>query len=182
MFTASSGSDLLLILQAASASGLKTKFAGMFLDEPGNLASAGAAALGGYSAQIFNAEAGGEAGEAYRAAFNTATGRDPVAFMSNGLITMTMLTSAVKSLPAGSKINIKQLITALENNKVEWPMGTLSMRAQDHQLQLPLVVSIVLKDAKHKLDGTDMGFQPVKLLSAEETSVPVSAECKMVRP
>lgn len=182
VFTASSGSDLLLILQAASASGLKTKFAGMFLDEPGNLASAGAAALGGYSAQIFNAEAGGETGEAYRAAFNAATGRDPVAFMSNGLITMTMLANAVKSLPAGSKVNVKQLITALETNKVEWPMGTLSMRAEDHQLQLPLVVSMVSKDARHKLDGTDMGFQPVKLLSAAETSTPVSAECKMVRP
>lgn len=181
VFTAASGSDLQLILQSAAASGLSAKFAGMFLDEPGNLAAAGPAALGNYTAQIFNSEAGAAAGEAYRAAFNAATGRDPVAFMSNGLITVTMLTSALKQVPAAPKPAIKDLITAFETTKVAWPLGELSMRAEDHQLQLPLVVSVVSKDAQRKLDGTDMGFKPIKLLSAAETSIPVSAECKMER-
>ena len=40
----------------------------------------------------------------------------------------------------------------------------------------------VSKDAKHKADGTDMGFKPVQVLSAAETSMPVSGECKMERP
>lgn len=181
IFTAGGGSDLQLILQAASSAGLPAKFAGMFLDEPGNLAAAGPAALGNYTAQIFNAQAGGEKGEAYRAAFNAATGRDPVAFMSNSLITLTMLTHAMKQVPAAPKLPIKALITAMETSKTSWPLGDLSMRADDHQLQLPLVVSVVSKDAARKLDGTDMGFKPVKLLSAEETSMPVNPECKMVR-
>lgn len=182
IFTASSANDLLMILQAASTSGLKTKFAGMFLDEPGNIASAGAAALGSYDAQIFNAEAGGADAEAYRAAFNKVAGKDPVAFSNNGVIALTMLTDAIRSLEKTSKLDVKKLAVALEKGKVKWPMGELSMRAADHQLQLPLVISQVSKDARHKADGTDMGFKPVAVLSAAETSMPVSAECKMERP
>ena len=142
----------------------------MFLDEPGN------------DAQIFNAEAGAEEGEKYRVAFNGAAGRDPVAFMNNSVLTMRMLGQAITQLPKMDKVSIGDLATSLENAKVAWPLGELSMRAEDHQVQLPLVISMVSKDAKDKIDGTDMGFKPVKVLSAAETSVPVSAECKMQRP
>lgn len=104
VFLASSGTDLQLILQAAAASGLDARFAGMFLDEPGNLAAVGEAALGDYDAQIFNAEAGGEAGEEYRGAFHRAAGRDPVAFMNNSLLTFRMLNAALAALPAGEPV------------------------------------------------------------------------------
>lgn len=182
VFTASSANDLLMILQAAASSGLKTKFAGMFLDEPGNLASAGAAALGSYDAQIFNAEAGGADAEAYRAGFQKVAGRDPVAFANNGVITFTMLTEALRSLDKTPKLSVPKLAVALEKVRVAWPMGELSMRATDHQLLLPLVISQVTKDAKHKADGTDMGFKPVAVLSAKDTALPVSGECRMERP
>lgn len=182
VFTASSGNDILMILQAAASGGLKTKLAGMFLDEPGNIASAGAAALGSYDAQIFNAEAGGADAEAYRAAFNKIAGNDPVAFANNGVITLTMLTDAIRSMPKAAKLDVKRLAVALERVKTAWPMGELTMRAGDHQLQLPLVISQVTKDAKYKADKTDMGFKPVQVLSAAETSMPVSSECRMERP
>jgi branched-chain amino acid transport system substrate-binding protein len=182
VFTASSQSDLLLILQAASSTGLKSKFAGMFLDEPGNVASAGKAALGNYTAQIFNAEAGGTAGEAYRAEFAKVAGRDPLAFANNSVITLKMLTAALKTLPKADKVDVTKLSAALENVKVEWPLGELSMRAADHQVQLPLVISIVAEDAKYKADGTSMGFKPVKVLSAKETETAVDETCKMARP
>jgi branched-chain amino acid transport system substrate-binding protein len=182
VFTASSQSDLLLILQAAASSGLKTRLAGMFLDEPGNLASAGAAALGSYTAQIFNAEAGGAEGEAYRAAFAKVAGKDPAAFTNNGVITLTMLTEALRTLDRTPRIDVKKLAVALERGKVKWPLGELSMRAADHQLQLPLVVSQVAKDARIKVDGTDMGFKPVAVLPAADVSTPPSAECRIERP
>ena len=35
------------------------------------------------------------------------------------------------------------------------------MRKEDHQALLPLVVATVSKDAKYKVDGTDMGFKPI---------------------
>jgi branched-chain amino acid transport system substrate-binding protein len=182
IFTASSGSDLRLILQAASASGLKARFASTFLDEPGNLAAAGASALDSHSAQLFNAEASGEAGEKYRAAFNAAAGRDPVAYMNNSVQTLSMLSAAITALPKADKVAVNDLAKSLETVQVDWPHGKLSMRAEDHQIQLPLVITKVSKNARDKVDGTDMGFEPVKVLSAEETSLPVSAECKMKRP
>ncbi|NGN39685.1 ABC transporter substrate-binding protein [Mesorhizobium sp. CGMCC 1.15528] len=182
IFTASSGSDLRLILQAASASGLKARFASTFLDEPGNLAAAGASALDSHSAQLFNAEASGEAGEKYRAAFNAAAGRDPVAYMNNSVQTLSMLSAAITALPKADKVAVNDLAKSLETVQVDWPHGKLSMRAEDHQIQLPLVITKVSKNARDKVDDTDMGFEPVKVLSAEETSLPVSAECKMKRP
>jgi len=35
-----------------------------------------------------------------------------------------------------------------------------------------MVVSVVSKDAKYKVDGTNMGFKPVKKFTAEEASTP----------
>lgn len=182
IFTASSQSDLLLMLQAAASTGLKAKFAGMFLDEPGNLASAGRAALGNYDAQIFNAEAGGAAGEAYRAGFAKVAGKDPEAFANNSVITLTMLTAALKSLPKGDAVDVTKLAHALEAVKAEWLLGTLSMRAADHQIQLPLVISVVSEEARNKSDGTGMGFKPLKVLSPAQTETPVDPACKMDRP
>ena len=56
------------------------------------------------------------------------------------------------------------------------------MRAADHQVLLPMVVSMVAKDAKYKADDTDMGFKPVKVFTAEEAAAPAQASCKMQRP
>jgi branched-chain amino acid transport system substrate-binding protein len=61
-------------------------------------------------------------------------------------------------------------------------MGEMSMRAADHQVLLPLVVSTVTKDAKYKVDGTDMGFKPVRVFTAAEAAMPVQASCKMRQP
>ena len=56
------------------------------------------------------------------------------------------------------------------------------MRADDHQALLPLVVATVSKDAKYKVDGTDMGFKPMRLISGKEAASPVQPTCKMERP
>jgi branched-chain amino acid transport system substrate-binding protein len=66
--------------------------------------------------------------------------------------------------------------------KTDWPIGELSIRKEDHQLLLPLVISQVSEDAAYKVDGTSMGFKPVKVLSAADVATPVSAACKMERP
>jgi branched-chain amino acid transport system substrate-binding protein len=58
----------------------------------------------------------------------------------------------------------------------------MSMRAADHQVQMPMVVSTVSKDARYKADETDLGFKPVKRFSAQEASAPAQASCVMKRP
>ena len=61
-------------------------------------------------------------------------------------------------------------------------MGAINMRAEDHQALLPLAVAVVSKDAKFKADDTDMGFKPIKLLTASRPPSPVQSSCKMERP
>ena len=56
------------------------------------------------------------------------------------------------------------------------------MRPDDHQASVPLVVSVVSKDAKFKVDGTDMGLKPVKVIAGPEAISATQASCKMERP
>ena len=71
---------------------------------------------------------------------------------------------------------------ALETARFKTPLGESAMRADDHQILLPIAVSKVSKDAKFKADNTPMGFQTVKLFSAQEAAAPVQGNCKMQRP
>jgi len=79
-------------------------------------------------------------------------------------------------------LDVNAFAWALETAKITTPMGEMSMRAADHQVLMPMVVSMVSKDAKFKADGTDMGFKPVKVFSADEAATPVQASCRMQRP
>lgn len=182
VFTGNWGRDLLLLMQATEAGGLQTKFATVYLDEPGSLASAGKSALGSYVAQVFNAEAAGEAGEKYSKQYHAATGTYPASFANNGVIGMRMLTAGLKNLAKSPKVDVTKLVLALEQAEAEWPLGTLKMRSSDHQLILPLVVSVVSQDAATKEDGTDMGFKPVAVLKGADAEVPSSDACQMKRP
>ena len=97
------------------------------------------------------------------------------------LISLTALTAALNAMPQGP-FTADGFVKAMEGVKADWPMGELTMRAADHQLLLPVVVSEVSKDVKVKVDGTNLGFKPVTVLTGEQATVPPSAECKMVRP
>ena len=80
------------------------------------------------------------------------------------------------------KLNVNAFASALEKAKFKTAVGEAEMRADDHQLLMPIVVSKVSKDAKFKADNTEMGFQTVKLFPAQEAAAPVQASCKMQRP
>lgn len=181
IFTANSLTDLRLIVQAAAAAQLPGKFATLYLDEPGDIAAAGKAALGDYVAQLFNAEAKGDASAQFRQDFLKATGVEPVNITNNATVSMLVMTAALDNTPA-SHFDATAFSKAMESAKADWPMGGLSMRAQDHQLLLPLAVSVVSEDAKVKVDGTTMGFLPVASFSGEEASVPAEPDCAMARP
>lgn len=174
--------DLLLLMQSVSSANLKAKFATVYLDEKGNIASAGKAALGSYVATPFIAEAAGAPGEAYRQKFRDVTGADPVSASNNAVMGMRLLASAMKAVAEKDMNNPTAVAFALEKAKAPWVHGEVSMRAEDHQIRLPLVVGEVSTEAKFKLDDTDMGLKPVQTLSAAESEVPADGSCQMKRP
>jgi branched-chain amino acid transport system substrate-binding protein len=183
VMTGNWSNDLLLMMKAAKAAGLKADFGTVFLDQPGNISNAGDTALGHFIAHVFNAEAGGAEGERFVADYTAKTGHAPVFVEAQAVFALDMVADALKrSKPAGGRLDANAFARAMETARIKTSMGEMSMRAADHQVLLPMVVSTVTKDARYKVDGTDMGFKPVKVYSAEESAMPVQASCKMQRP
>jgi branched-chain amino acid transport system substrate-binding protein len=170
-------------MKAAHESGLKARFGTDFLDQPGNLANAGETALGFYISHPFDIEAAGKEGEQFAADYKAKTGKLPVYVEPQTVFAMSMLGEALKGVkPVNGKLEVKALAKSMETARVRTPMGEEYMRAADHQVQIPMVVSMVSKDAKYKVDDTQMGFKPIKKFTAEEASTPPQASCKMQRP
>lgn len=183
VLTGNWSNDLLLLMKASKSAGLKVRFGTVFLDQPGNLANAGDLAVGHFVAHTFNAEAGGAEGERFVDAYKARTGHVPAFIEPQTVFGMAMVADALKRTPPeGGALNVNALARALETARIKTPMGDMSMRAADHQAQLPMVVSTVAKDARFKVDDTDMGFKVVKRFTAEEASIPAQASCAMKRP
>uniref|UniRef100_UPI001954D598 hypothetical protein n=1 Tax=Streptococcus pneumoniae TaxID=1313 RepID=UPI001954D598 len=63
---------------------------------------------------------------------------------------------------------MRAIALALENASYESPAGRWSFRREDHQVLLPVTVSEVSREARYKVDGTDMGFRLLKVVSPED--------------
>jgi branched-chain amino acid transport system substrate-binding protein len=183
VITGNWSNDLLLLMKASKAAGLKVRFGTVFLDQPGNVANAGETAIGHFIAHAFNPESGGPASTRFVDDFKAKTGHVPVFVEPQAVFGLEMVAEALKrTKPQGDALNVNAFAKVLEGTRIRTPMGEVSMRAADHQVLMPMVVSMVTKDAKYKADDTDMGFKPVKVFTAEEAAAPVQASCKMQRP
>lgn len=184
VITGNWANDLLLLMKATGDAGLKVRFGTVTsLDMPGNIGNAGETALGHYLASTFNIEAGGPAGEAYAEDFKKVTGHYPSYFEPNATHAMQMLVAALNKHDfKGGTIDMNRVALSLEQVSIDTPIGKLSVRSDDHQAILPIVVTKVSKDAKYKVDGTDLGFKPVLVVSGPDAVNPIQTTCKMQRP
>ena len=172
--------DLLLLMKAAGDAGLKVRFATAFLDQPGNIANAGDTALGHYIANAYdNSAADGSFADDYKAA----EGHFPTFVEPQAAFAMGALQQALAKVSSdGGEVDVTAIAKALENTTYESPVGPISVRKEDHQTIRPVVVSEVVKNAKYPADGTDMGFQMVKIVPGDEAIYPVQSSCEMKRP
>ncbi|MEI2418463.1 branched-chain amino acid ABC transporter substrate-binding protein [Orrella sp. JC864] len=183
VLTGNWSNDLLLLMKASKAAGLKARYGTVYLDQPGNLANAGELAEGNFVVHTFNAEAGGADAEQFVNDYRAKTGRPPVFIEPQTVFGMLMVADALQRTPArDGKLDVNEFARTLETTRIQTPMGEMSMREADHQVQMPMVVSVVSRQARLKVDGTDMGFAPALLLSAQEASTPAQASCQMKRP
>jgi branched-chain amino acid transport system substrate-binding protein len=180
VITGNWSNDLLLLMKAAGGAGLDVRFGTAFLDQPGNIGNAGAIADGHFVATSFNPEVNPEKSTAFVEDYKSVIGHYPTYVEPQGIFGMMLLKEALKSVePTEDGLAADDLVTALEQATVETPMGTMTMRADDHQARLPMVVQKVSRDAVYKADESEFGFVPVKVLSAEEAEQPVQDSCKM---
>lgn len=183
VLTGNWSNDLLLMMKATKAAGLKARFGTVFLDQPGNIANGGDLTVGHFVAHPFNSEAGGAEGDKFAADYKAKTGHFPAFIEPQTVFGLALVHEALKSVKASNGVlSVKALALAMETTKVKTPVGELSIRAEDHQVLLPVVVSTVSKDAKYKADDTQLGFKPVKVVSAKDASAPVQPSCVMQRP
>ncbi|SHH37050.1 branched-chain amino acid ABC transporter substrate-binding protein [Pollutimonas bauzanensis] len=183
VMTGNWSNDLLLLMKATKAAGLKARFGTVYLDQPGNIANAGDLALGHFVVQAFNAEAAGAAGAAFVDDYKAKAGHAPSFIEPQTVFGLMMVAEAMGRVkPQDGKLNVQALARELEKTSIETPMGKVSMRPEDHQALMPMVVSMASKDASYKVDGTDLGFKPVKTFSADEAATPAQSTCKMQRP
>jgi branched-chain amino acid transport system substrate-binding protein len=182
VITGNWASDLVLLLKETSTAGLKVKFGTMFLDLPGSLESAGPAALGYYTVESSNKELGGNPMLTIYNDYNKRMGHDPSSSETRTLFGLQILESALNTLDLSKKIDVTAIARALEKAKIETPIGEITVRPEDHQAVVPLIVSQASPDAKFKREGLSFGFKPVRVIPGPGVVNPVQASCKMERP
>src|SRR5690606_6657765 len=160
--------------------GLKVRFATTYLEQVGNIANAGDTALGHYLAHPYNIEADNtDFPEAYKAA----TGHYPVYIEPQTVNAIRTLGEPLKSVDlGGGEIKVSEIAKALEKASIDTPMGKITVRAEDHQAVIPVVVSKVVNNPKYPVDGTKYGFGVVDIIPGPEAIYPVQDSCKMERP
>ena len=180
VITGNWSNDLLLLMKATGDAGLKVRFATTFLDQVGNIANAGQTALGHYLAHPYNIEADDTG---FPEAYQEATGHLPVYIEPQTVNAIRTLGEALKTVDFdGGDINVTEIAKAMEQASIETPIGEITVRAEDHQAVIPVVVSKVIEDPKYPVDDTDLGFGVVEVISGPDAIYPVQESCQMDRP
>lgn len=90
---------------------------------------------------------------------------------------MNMLKNAIEQAGSTDAVAVAK---ALEGMTYDSPTGTVTMRAEDHQLIQPMYVSVMDTAAKYDADNSGVGFRTIAKIPVEEATVPTS--CDMKRP
>ena len=92
----------------------------------------------------------------------------------------TMLDMLKKSSDKAKSTDPVQVAKAMEGMKLDTTTGEVVMRAKDHQIQLPMFISVMKDDMEYGAEGTDYNFKKVARIDREAVSLPTT--CRMRRP
>jgi branched-chain amino acid transport system substrate-binding protein len=180
VITGNWGNDLTLLVKAAREVGTSAKFYTFYGNALGAPAAIGEAGVGAvYAVAEWHPNVGGAASDAFYAAFRErfpAPRDDYVHWRMQVMV--EMLAAAVER--AGSA-EVGAVMRALEGARHDSAVQGATMRAADHQLQQPLVVSVMDRagapGVKHDVEGSGFGFRTVRRFEAREVELPTS--CRM---
>jgi branched-chain amino acid transport system substrate-binding protein len=187
VLTGNWGNDLTLLVRALREVGAPVKlytFYGNALGAPAAIGEAGLERV--LAVAEWHPNLGGAASDAFVQAFRTRfpDPRDDYVHLRMRVL-VEMLAAAIER--AGST-EAAAVARALEGSSFDDArLGGLhpaTMRAGDHQLQQPLVVSVMARagtdGVAHEVEGSGYGFRTLRRLSAGQVERPHS--CRMVRP
>jgi branched-chain amino acid transport system substrate-binding protein len=176
------GNDLTLLVKAAREVGASPKFYTFYGNALGAPAAIGEAGVGAVLAVAeWHPNAGGAASDAFYADFRArfpAPRDDYVHLRMSALV--EMLAAAVGR--AGSS-EPRAVAKALEGARFVNGFHSAAMRASDHQLQQPVLVSVMDRagapGVTHDVEGSGFGFRTVRRFEAAELELPTT--CTMTR-
>ena len=178
VLTGNWGSDLTLLVKAASDAGLNVKFLTYYAGVTGTPTALGAAAAGRvYVVAYANSNMPGEIGklgDQFKAKF-----KDDYYTLAT-YHAFAMLSSAMAQ---AKTTDAAKVAAAMEGLRFKSFNGEVEMRKADHQLQQGLFITVWQKaDAKHpySVENTGYNFQTVKYYEPYVASTPTS--CQMKRP
>ncbi|WP_239549712.1 branched-chain amino acid ABC transporter substrate-binding protein [Alloalcanivorax marinus] len=92
----------------------------------------------------------------------------------------TMMEMLKKAADQVQSVDPVKIAFAMEGLSVDMDTGTYTMRKEDHQVQQPMVLSVMKGDMPYGAEGTDYNFAKVALIPAAEVAMPTT--CRMRRP
>lgn len=178
VLTGNWGSDMTLLIKAAAAAGQEVPYFTYYGGAIGAPSAMGKSALG-LVTQISDFHENADASPEQLAKQDEFEAKYPDTdyYYERTFTVLGMLKNAVEK--AGG-IHMIEVAKALEGMTYEGPFGTVTMRADDHQLLAPLFVSTFSDDVKRDVEKTGFGFKTDMLVTAESTAAPTT--CQMVRP
>lgn len=187
VLTGNWGNDLTLLVRATRDLGLTLKFYtfyGNALGVPGTLGEAGVGSV--LAVAEWHPNLGDPASEAFYADFRRrypAPADDYVHARMQVMI--EMLAAALEKAGSGDPLATARALEGLHYDGAT--LGGLhraTMRADDHQLQQPLVVSILARagsaGVRHDVEGSGYGFRTLRRMTADDVAQP--GRCEMKRP
>jgi branched-chain amino acid transport system substrate-binding protein len=92
----------------------------------------------------------------------------------------TMLDMLKKATDKAESTDPVDVAKVMEGMTLETTTGEVVMRAEDHQVQLPMFISVMKDNMKYGAEGTDYNFKKVARIDREDVSLPTT--CRMRRP
>jgi branched-chain amino acid transport system substrate-binding protein len=187
VLTANWGNDLTLLVRALREVGSDAKLYTFYGNALGAPAAIGEAGLGQVLAVAeWMPNLGGQASDAFYAGFRQRfpdPADDYVHARMHALV--EMLAAAIERTGSTDAVAVARTLEGASlESKVLTGFHSAQMRAADHQLQQPLVVSIMARagepGVKHDVEGSGYGFRTVRRFDAAAATQPTT--CRMSRP
>lgn len=186
VLTGNWGNDLALLVKAAREVNAGVKFYTFYGNALGSPAAIGEAGVGAvYAVAEWHPNVGGATSDAFYAGFRKrfAEPRDDYVHLRMQAL-VEMLAAAIERARSAEATAVSRALSGAHfDARHLGGFHSATMRAGDHQLQQPVVVSVMDRvgapGVKHDVEGSGYGFRTVRRFESNEVEMPTT--CKMPR-
>ena len=169
------GADLALLAKAASDTGYKGAFYTYYLGSTDVISGVGSGSRGYAQISEWHANVGAPEIEEMARAFEAKYGQ--AFFYWRVVQQMDMLAAAMKQANSSDPLKVGQVLATMKH---KGPLGEATMREDNHQLLMPMFVSVLEPGQKIVFPEINMGFRTVARIEPEAQRLPTT--CRFQAP